>query len=119
MGCRPPRIFLLTSRSYGTLGAQSEEKGTALHIAGLYFSATRHGGFDDKFGDCFQKTVSFLFVVFFMIILCFFTKGLDKSHFVLYNDAVMELNVVQEAFGFRIYILFFAYAERKASEDHG
>ena len=64
MGCRPPRMFLLTSRSYGTLGAQSEEKGTALLIAGLYFSATRHGGLDGKFGDCFE-TVSFLFAVTF------------------------------------------------------
>ena len=53
------------------------------------------------------------------IILCFFTKALDKLLFVLYNDAVMGLNVVQEAFRSCIYILFFAYAERKASEDHG
>ena len=53
------------------------------------------------------------------IILCFFTKALDKLLFVLYNDAVMGLNVVQEASWSCIYILFFAYAERKASEDHG
>ena len=120
MGCRPPRIFLRLSRSYGTLGAQSEEKGTALLTAGLYFSATRHGGFDDNLDDCFQKTVSFLFcAVFSCIFLCFFIKALDKYHFILYNSAVMELGVVQEASGFRFYILVSAFAEQKANEEYG
>lgn len=70
MGCRPPRIFLLMSRLYGTLGAQSEEKGTALLTAGLYFSATRHGGFDDNLETALL--VSLLFV--FWYIFVFFYK---------------------------------------------
>ena len=115
MGCRPPRILLLMSRFYGTLGAQSAEKGTALLIAGLYFSATRHGGFDGNSETVLKNGL--LFVLF--IFLVFFTKSLDKSDFFLYNDAVIELSVVQEAFGFCFYILFFADAEQKANEDHG
>lgn len=120
MGCRPPRIFLLLSRSYGTLGAQSEEKGTALLTAGLYFSATRHGGFDDNLDDCFSKN-SLLFVLcrLFRIILCFFIKALDKYHFILYNNTVKELGVVQEASGFCFYILVSAFAEQKANEEYG
>lgn len=55
----------------------------------------------------------------YSIFLVFFTKRLDKSRFFLYNDAVMELSVVQETLGFRIYILFSAYAEQGASEEYG
>ena len=115
MGCRPPRTFLLMSRFYGTLGAQSEEKGTALLTAGLYFSATRHGGFDGNSETVFNKRSPFCLDY----ILFFFTNSLDKSVFFLYNDAVIELSVVQETFGSRFYILFFAYAEQRTSEDHG
>jgi len=74
MGCRPPRIFLLMSRFYGTLGAQSDEKGTALLTAGLYFSATRHGGFDGNSETVLVETVSFLFVFSFNEIFLFFYK---------------------------------------------
>ena len=62
-------------------------------------------------------TSGLLFV--WVIFLFFFTKSLDKSVFFLYNDAVIELSVVQETFGSRFYILFFAYAEQRTSEDHG
>ena len=54
-----------------------------------------------------------------MAFLFFFTKSLDKSVLFLYNDDVIELSVVQEAFDSCFYILFLAYAERRTSEDHG
>ena len=108
-------MFLLMSRSYGTLGAQSAEKGTALLTAGLYFSATRHGGFDGN-----SETVCFGGLLFvFGRFLFFFIKRLDKTKVFLYNNAVIELSAVQEAFDSGFYILFFVYAEQKASEDHG
>lgn len=120
MGCRPPCVFLPLSRSYRTLGAQSDEKGTALLTAGLYFSATRHGGFDGKLGDCSERNgLLFVYNGFLGGFLCFFTKGLDKLLFFLYNDSVMELDVVQEAFSFCFYILVSAFAEQKASKVHG
>ena len=65
-------------------------------------------------------TVSFLFITdFWGRFLCFFTKGLDKLLFFLYNDSVMELDVVQEAFSFCFYILVSAFAEQKANEEYG
>ena len=61
-------------------------------------------------------SVSFLFQGVFLF---FFTKRLDKLILILYNDAVIELSVVQETFGSCFYILFFVYAEQRTSEDHG
>ncbi len=67
----------------GTLGAQSSEEDTALHIAGLYFFATRHGGRESNKARVFPRFLLLQLLEHFVV--DFFKKKLDKTKCFVYN----------------------------------